>query len=328
MTAAFEVLEPGLQTTVQDLGRRGVLALGVPQSGALDTPGLRLANRLVGNDEGRAALELRSPGPALRLHAASARIALTGTAAPLVVERDGRIEEWPPWRSVDLVEGDVVRIGPFADAAVAYLAAAGGIDVPEILGSRSTFLRGGFGGIGGRALATGDRVPLAANRAPDGSCLTLLQPPLPNTSVTLRVVLGPQADHFEDGAVAALLRETFTVTRDFDRMGIRLAGPALVPKGPPGIVSDGVAPGALQVPGSGNPILLLADCATTGGYPKIATIITADLPAAGRLVAGVRLRFARVGIAEATDARAEAEYMFRRRSRMIVALQEGARFGC
>ncbi len=323
----FEILDPGLQTTVQDLGRRGHLALGVPLSGALDVPTLRLANLLVDNGEAAAALECRSPGPVLRVSVPSARIALVGTQASLIVERGGDTEEWSSWRSVDLVEGDIVRVAPFADTAVAYLAIAGGVAVPEVLGSCSTFLRGGFGGLRGRALKVGDALS-ARDRERAGPCLTLIQPPLIDDFPTLRVIRGPQAAMFGESTLSELVRESYTVTRDLDRMGARLNGPELVRRDSSEMLSDGTVPGALQVPPSGQPILLLADCQTTGGYPKIATVISADIPAAGRLMAGSRVRFAWVDVEEAVDALGEAERLFHRRVGMIATVREGTRFSC
>jgi biotin-dependent carboxylase-like uncharacterized protein len=312
VTAGFHVLEGGLQTALQDDGRPGLLALGVPHSGALDALSYRLANRLAGNPPGTAALELRSPGPALRLDADGARVALTGTSAGLIVERDGSVQEWPSWRAVDLRQGDVVRVVPFADTAIAYLAGTGGFDVPESFGSRSTFLRGGFGGFEGRALRTGDELPLIEGARPDIPCLTLLRPPAFVASPVLRALPGPQADHFTPAALDAFFSKEFTVSRDLDRMGMRLEGPDLEHKGSADIVSDATVPGAVQIPGSSQPILLLNDCQTTGGYPKIAVVIFADLPSAGRLLPGAEIHFRKITMTEAEEARAETEFRYRR----------------
>ncbi len=318
----FHVLDGGLQTVFQDAGRRGLLAVGVPHSGALDILSWRLANRLVHNEEGDVALELRSPGPVLRLDAPAARIALTGSSAGLSIERGGEVQEWPSWRAIDLEAGDIVRIVPFADTAVAYLAVRGGFAVPDVLGSRATFLRGGFGGIHGRALQAGDDLSLVNIVRPDVPCLVLLTPPQFMASPILRVIEGPQADHFTDAARATFLAAPFTVTRDLDRMGIRLDGPVLEHSRGADIVSDATVPGAIQVPGSGHPILLLNDCQTTGGYPKIATVISADLAAAGRLVPGAQIRFRKVSLEEADTARADAAKAWQALSAMIVPVRE------
>ena len=321
MSAIFHVLEGGLQTTVQDNGRVGLLALGVPRSGALDGLSYRLANRLAGNAPGTAVLELRSPGPVLRLDADAARVALTGTSAGLIVVRDGAVQEWPAWRAVDLRRGDVIRIPPFADTAIAYLAIAGGMDLPENFGSRSTFLRGGFGGFEGRALRAGDDIPLLRATSSEGPCLTLLRPPVFVASPVLRALPGPQADHFTPAALDLFFRKEFTVSREFDRMGMRLEGPALEHKAGADIVSDATTPGTVQVPGSSQPILLLNDCQTTGGYPKIAVVISADLPSAGRLLPGAEIHFRKVTMTEAEEAREVAEHLYRRIGRDVVAVR-------
>src|SRR5690606_12426517 len=183
------------------------------------------------------------------------------------------------------------------------------------------FLRGGFG-IHGRALQAGDDLPLVNIVRPDVPCLVLLTPPQSTASPILRVIEGPQADHFTDDARHAFFAKPFTVTRDLDRMGMRLNGPALEHSNGADIVSDATVPGAIQVPGSGRPILLLNDCQTTGGYPKIATVISADLAAAGRLVPGAQIRFRKVGLEEADAARADAAKAWQALSTMIVPVRE------
>jgi biotin-dependent carboxylase-like uncharacterized protein len=321
MSARFHVVEGGPQTTVQDDGRPGLLALGVARSGALDPLSFRLANRIAGNDADIAALEIRSPGPVLRLEGGTARVALGGTYAALKVERDGVVQEWPAWRAVDLIDGDVISIAPFADTAIAYLAVTGGLDVPEHFGSRSTFLRGGFGGLDGKALQNGGVLKLVASAPPETPCLTLLRPPVFTAAPVLRVLPGPQADYFTGQALADFYGKPFTISREFDRMGMRLEGVKLDHSGSADIVSDATVPGALQVPGSGQPILLLNDCQTTGGYPKIAIVITADLPLAARLLPGSQIRFRKVTMTEAEEARADADHRFRSIANTIVPVR-------
>ncbi len=324
MTAQFHVVDGGLQTTVQDAGRTGLLALGVPRSGALDPLSWRLANRIAGNDANTAALELRSPGPVLQLEGGTARIALAGTSAALRVERNGTVHEWQSWRSVDLQDGDIVSVAPFADTAVAYLAVSGGFDLPQQLGSRSTFLRGGFGGLDGKPLRSGGELKLLKTPDRDSPCLTLLRPPAFVASPVLRALPGPQADYFADEALAIFFGTPFAVSRDLDRMGMRLEGrPELQHVRSADIASDATVPGAVQVPGSSQPILLLNDCQTTGGYPKIAVVITADLPHAGRLMPGSEIRFRRVTMAEAEEARAEAEHAYRATANTVVPVRAG-----
>jgi biotin-dependent carboxylase-like uncharacterized protein len=322
VSAALEVLEAGLQASVQDLGRPGFLALGVSRSGALDRASLRLANRLVGNTDGTAALEIRSPAPVLRA-LARVRMALCGTSAGLIVEATGGAVHWPSWRTVDVEAGQIVRVPPFGDSGAAYLSLSGGIDVPEVLGSRSTSVSGGFGGHEGRPLADGDRLHLFSARF--GPHHTLLQPPGYPETLVLRVMRGPQDDRFTADALRLFLSQPFTVTRDISRMGARLSGEKLVHDGGAGIISDGVVPGTIQVPASGEPILLLADCQTTGGYAKIATVISADLPLAGRIKPGMEMRFIAVGAKEAAAAFYEAEEAVDRAAAGIVPLREPAR---
>ena len=307
MSGALLVVEPGLFTTVQDLGRRGAQRLGIPVSGALDPVALRAANVVAGNPEGMAGLEIALAGPVLEAAAESVRVAVAGGTTGLVVERvTGGEQRVGPLESVTLRRGDRVRVGAVAGSSVACLAIAGGLDLPPFMGSLSTYVRGGYGGLAGRALARGDRLPLrlAAVPARDDVRVRGLEL-VPAREV--RVVCGPQDDYFTAEAMAAFLGSAWRVTREADRMGLRLDGPRLAHAKGANIVSDGVAPGAVQVPGNGFPIVLLADRQTTGGYPKIATVISADLPALGRVSPGAELRFVAVSVGEAEAARRDLE---------------------
>ena len=302
MTPCLVVEAAGLSTTLQDRGRFGHQALGIAVSGALDPDSLRLANALVGNSPDEAALEIRVIGPTLRVDADAAVVALCGTADPLEVVSPTKVQI-PAGQSVRLERGTVFRVPTLRDTATAYLAVSGGFDVPEVLGSRSTYLRGGFGGFEGRGLSEGDRLPLREGRAEERPGLRLGQSPRLSPPDRIRVVLGPQDDHFTPAGIETFLGEAFTVTNEADRMGLRLAGPRLQHSRGYNIVSDGIATGAIQVPGDGQPIVLLADHQTTGGYPKIATVISADLPALGRTQAGATLRFEAVTVEVAQAAR-------------------------
>jgi len=206
-----------------------------------------------------------------------------------------------PWQAVRMEPGETLTLGRVETGTTAVLAVAGGIDTPPALASRSTYARARLGGLDGRALAPGDRLPLGP--APDAPALALPRPPA-EADGPIRLVLGPQDDHFTAAALDTLLTAPFTATDEADRMGLRLAGPRLVHRDPllAQIVSDGIAPGAVQVPGNGAPIVLLADAQTLGGYPKIATVIAADLPRLARLAPGAEIRFAAVGLAEAEAA--------------------------
>jgi biotin-dependent carboxylase-like uncharacterized protein len=293
VSPALRVLSPGLMTTVQDLGRPGYQRLGVPVSGALDPVSLRAANLLAGNSPSVGALEIAYAGPTLAIEADDVRLAFVGAFAAIDVFADETMRNGTriaPMRSIRLRRGQVVRIGSLSGGALIYLAVEGGFALTPVLDSVSTYLRGGFGGLDGRALGIGDRLPLVRERASeteehglDG--LDLAAPP------RVRIMAGPQHDHFAASAVARLCAGEYTVGIESDRMGMRLAGPSLAHTKGFNITSDAIAPGSVQVPGNGQPIVLLADRQTTGGYPKIATVISADLPALGRLPIGAKIAF-------------------------------------
>jgi KipI family sensor histidine kinase inhibitor len=291
----FEVLEGGLLTTVQDAGRPGWRRLGVPASGALDRAALAAANGAVGNDLAAAALELTFPGPRLR---ALAEVAIAVAGADL----GARHNQAP----IDPADPVVVRPGEVVDFTAprsgqwAYLAVAGGVDVPQVFGSRATYARGGLGGMGGRALRAGDVIgrgegATGPRRPGRSGWVTGRERPI-------RVIMGPQADAFAAEAQAMLLGQPFEVTPRRDRSGMRLRGPGLRHAGSAEILSDGLLPGAVQVPAEGQPIVLLADGPTTGGYPKIAWVIAADLDRLAQAASGATLRFEAASLAEAREA--------------------------
>lgn len=309
MRPGLAVLSGGLATSVQDLGRVGLQSLGVPVAGALDPFGLRLANALAAMPEDAGALEIRLFGPTLRVEAESVRVALAGaeTALEVLGPAPARI---PAGRSATLARGTVFRVGAVADAACCYLAVAGGFDLAPLWGSVSTYAPAALGGLEGRVLRDGDRLPLAAERAALGG--ERAAPRFDHGDPgRCRVVLGPQADYFTDAGLATFLSSAYTVSREANRMGARLDGPALAHAAGYNIPSDGIVSGAIQVPGDGKPIILLADRQTTGGYPKIATVISADLPKIGRALPGARLRFEAVDVAAAEAARRAKEAAFR-----------------
>lgn len=302
MIPLFNVITPGFHSTVQDEGRRGFQHVGVPLSGALDREGFRLANALVGNKAGAACLEIMGTGPVFEVIANSVRIALIGGDSLVV---DGNDKPIQPGRSVRVCKGDTLRVKFGGDAVCAYLAVEGGFDVPLCLGSRSTYSRAGFGGVSGRALRTGDTLHGFTDDVAIRHEAAYAAPRDLGFNQPIRVVLGPQQDYFTEEAIAALLGGTYTITPASDRMGFRLAGPELQHKGDYNIVSDGIVPGSIQVPGSKLPIILMADAQTSGGYPKIATVISADLPRLGVRGAGRSIRFEAVSRDEAeTIARA------------------------
>ena len=295
---SLHVLSPGLLTTVQDLGRYGYERFGVPVAGALDPLALRAANLLVGNPPGAAALEITLAGPTLRA-GTDCLIATAGADLAL------RVNGWPlpPWAAIFVRRGWLIEFGERKAGCRAVLAVAGGIAVPPVLGSRSTYLPGRFGGLAGRPLQAGDVLPVgrpAVELFPTaGREFPLdLRPPYRDTP-TLRVVLGPQDDYFTPAGIATLLSSEYRVSTTSDRMGCRLEGPAIAHRDATEIISDGIPPGAVQVPPDGRPIVMLADRQTTGGYPKMATVIQADLPLLAQCVPGQgRVRFQAVSVEE------------------------------
>jgi biotin-dependent carboxylase-like uncharacterized protein len=309
MTAALKVLAPGLHTTVQDLGRPGYQAIGVPVSGALDGFSLRLANALVGNFSGSPALEILLSGPTLEVAADTVRVALAGAGASLAIGGE-RPRVLAAGQSVTLMRGEVFQIVPGEQSACCYLGVEGGIAVPLVLGSASTYVRAAIGGIEGRALRRGDVVPLGVDCASARAERRLQSPPPATSGRPIRVVLGPQQECFTRAAIATLLGREFRVSPNADRMGMRLDGPPLRHRHGWDIVSDAIATGAIQVPGSGQPILLLADHQTTGGYPKIATVVSADLPLVGRRRPGDALHFVAVTVKTAEALCRDAERRF------------------
>jgi biotin-dependent carboxylase-like uncharacterized protein len=300
MSAALEVIAPGLMTTVQDLGRFGYQRFGLSPAGAIDGLALQIANALVGNAPGEAALEMTLQGATLMVAAPAARLALAGDFALSV---DGRPAA--PYRSHLLHRGQSLAVGRAKNGLRGYLAVAGGLALATELGSRATHLRAGLGGIEGRELRAGDRLELDAATPPGGVERALSAADIPERRDLLRVVLGPQDDYFDAAAIADFFAARYTVTSAADRMGMRLAGPRIRHVRGFDVISDAVATGSIQIPGAGEPILMLVERQTTGGYPKLATVIGADLRHAAQAPPGATLRFAPVDLAEAQRLRAE-----------------------
>jgi biotin-dependent carboxylase-like uncharacterized protein len=292
----LKILEPGLAAALQDCGRPDYQRFGVPVSGALDTVSLAIANILAGNAPCTAAIEILGAGLTLEIDADSVTFALAGMAAPLTLQGGTAAVRIPPFQSLAARRGDILRIPPPKGGAAAYLAVEGGFDVPPALGSQSTYRRAALGGFRGRALATGDRLPLrlpSSNRTPVSVDLDIRAPEV------LRAMRGPNADYFTQAAFETLLSSSYTVAPASDRMGLRFTGPVLERSIASELPTQGTTAGGMQVPSDGQPILLLADRQTTGGYPRIATVIGADIPAAGRLAAGMSVRFEEVTREEA-----------------------------
>jgi biotin-dependent carboxylase-like uncharacterized protein len=306
VTPALEVVAPGLHTTVQDRGRFGFQDVGVPTSGPLDRVSLRLANALVGNPAGAAALEMLVQGPTLKVLAASVRVALVGSNAAIEV-RSEKPHRIAAGQSVRIARGETFRVAAIGDSLCAYLAIEGGVAVEPVLASASTYVRGAIGGVQGRRLRSKDAIPLALDAVAVRPERTLAEALDLAVHQPVRVIMGPQDDYFTHEAITTFLSSEYTVSHQADRMGYRLEGPTLAHAKGYNIVSDGIVTGAIQVPGSGKPIVLLVDNQTTGGYPKIATVISTDVPVIARRKPGRTVRFAAVAVLEAERLRKEQE---------------------
>jgi antagonist of KipI len=315
---AFEVIQPGAFTTVQDLGRYGYQKYGVSISGAMDRFALRVANLLVGNEEGEAAVEVTVIGPKLK---ASKDLRMGITGADLSPEIDGNPA--PMWRTLSVGGGSVVSFGTPKNGCRAYLAVAGGIDFPVVMGSRSIHTRSHLGGKG-RALAKGDvlKIKDSGFRTQDSGFRQLPDDQIPvyGREWKARVILGPQDDYFTREGIETFLHGEYEITPHADRMGYRLKGPKVEHKAGADILTDATPPGSIQVPGDGMPILLLADGQTTGGYPKIATVISVDQDPLAQARPGDKVRFERVTILDAHRLLKEGEEKIQRIRKALVAV--------
>ena len=307
MTPALRIISPGLSTTIQDVGRPGFQRLGVPVSGALDPVALHAANALAGNPGNTGALEVLYVGPTFAVDADDTRLSFAGAdaAIEILADPDARGGEIiSTMRSVRVRRGQVIRVGSLKNGANLYIAVEGGFSVEPALGSVSTDSRCRMGGWQGRPLVEGDTIALRHATATDRDEYRIDGLDLA-TPCRFRALLGPQGDNFSEEEIKRFFAGEYTVSAGSDRMGMRLAGQTIRHRCGFNIVSDAIATGSIQVPGSGQPIVLLADHQTTGGYPKIATVISADLPALGRLPIGSRVSFAPVTVEQAVAARRE-----------------------
>jgi biotin-dependent carboxylase-like uncharacterized protein len=334
MANVLEVVNPGPLSILQDLGRLGWMKYGVPPSGALDQEALAIANLLAGNPEGATGIEM-TYGNFTAQALAPAVLSCTGAWAPVHIDGVPVL----PWAAFAVTPGQIVSIGTPAWGVRAYLAVRGGIAAPVVMGSTSTYIRGALGGIDGqgRALRAGDLVAaseppaavsaVSAATAPAsdvtaravaalakrqavfatahssaparGSAST---PSSKGRAIAIRVVMGPQDDHFTDAGRQTFVDQEFTLTNRADRMGLRFDGPAIEHARGADIISDGMPPGAIQVPGDGLPIIMLADRQTTGGYPKIACVARADLDLLAHMRPGDRVRFVPLSAQDAYEA--------------------------
>ncbi|WP_339227154.1 biotin-dependent carboxyltransferase family protein [Oceanobacillus sp. FSL K6-2867] len=294
----IEVVKPGLATSVQDLGRTGFQAFGVVVSGAMDSFALQVGNMLVGNRRNAAGLEIVIMGPELRILEDTV-LAICG--ADLSPKLDG--EQFPGWKSVAVKKGQVITFGQPKDGAYAYIAVAGGIETPFVMGSRSTYTKAAIGGFKGRYLQKGDRLANGPSHLPLGSVSGkgLSSKFIPNykNAEKIRVVLGPDQAAFPDNSIKQFLSASYKVSAKSDRMGYRLEGAELTHQHGADILSDAVMAGTIQVPANGQPIVLLADRQTTGGYTRIGTVISVDLPLVAQKYTGSELQFEAIGVEEA-----------------------------
>lgn len=296
-TVAVEVVRPGSLTTLQDLGRRGYQHLGVPVGGAMDEVSHRLANALVGNPATAATLEITLLGPTLRF-LADALVACCGANLSMTI--DGQAV--PQATAVLVPAGATLQFGRRVAGLRAYLAVRGVFAADPVMGSASTYVRGGFGGHHGRALRKGDTLLLRASdssappRSPQAIAATATLLAAMDDPGPIRVLRGREWDEFTAAAQSGWLAEDWRISPQSDRMGYRLEGPALARVAARDILSEAVAFGTVQVPPDGQPIVLMADRQTTGGYPRIAQVATVDLPRLAQRVPGEYLRFAEIGI--------------------------------
>ncbi|GHU73468.1 urea amidolyase [Clostridia bacterium] len=306
--AGLEILVPGPLTTVQDMGRFGMLGSGICPSGALDQPAARLANALAGNaaygEDVPAVLEMTLLG-ITAVFGVDTIFAVTGAAMPLTLNG----QPINAYESICANAGDELKCGFAESGCRAYLAVAGGFVVPRVMGSRSTHLKCGFGGFDGRKLRAGDVLPISSagshvKAGVRGS--TGMHPHEAGTPWVVRVADGPQLDRFSGAAVEEFLRAEYTVSPQSDRMGVRLDGPAFTSEKGSDILSDGIPLGAIQITNNGQPIALLADRQTIGGYAKPFVVINADIPIMAQLRPGEKVRFSRVSMREARRRNDEA----------------------
>lgn len=303
---------PGALTTVQDLGRWGHQAIGMPVSGAMDAPALVRGNLILGNPANAAALEVTLMGPTLLFKEGEGSIAVVGgDLSPKLNDRP-----IPNWTAVAVKEGDRLSFGaPKGQGCRAYICVGGGIDVPPVMGSRSTYMKAKVGGFQGRALKAGDEIPVGEpwilwKRTLGVSCPEAMRPDYAFTA-PLRAVLGPQDSYIKPEGVKTFFETEYKVSASADRMGYRMEGDALIEhvKGPD-IVSDGIPMGAIQIPGQGLPIVMMADRQTTGGYVKIGVLHAFDVARLAQRLPGAAVRFAQISQEEGIEiSKAEAKIL-------------------
>lgn len=290
-------LSGGAMTTVQDAGRRGYQRYGLGASGAVDVHAYVYANILVGNTHNEAVIEATILGPTIEFTSNSV-IAITGGDLSPTLNR----QPFPMYRAVQVLKGDALSFGAPKSGCRAYISFAGGLAITPIMGSRSTYIKANLGGYEGRKLEKGDEIAFRKPYAcPPNLNWRVMEPDVFPGHYTVRVLMGPQDDRFTKEGIDTFLNSTYTVTNDFDRMGYRLSGPKIQHVTDGNIITDGIAFGAIQVPDGGEPIIMLSDRQTTGGYAKIASVINVDMPMIAQCKAGDTIRFVKTDIDTAQD---------------------------
>ncbi|HLU22035.1 MAG TPA: biotin-dependent carboxyltransferase family protein [Bacillaceae bacterium] len=316
---SIEIIKPGVLSTIQDLGRIGNQQFGVIKSGAMDEFALRTANILVGNEENEAAIEMTLIGPTIRFNCNTLVAICGGDFSPTI---DGELV--PKWRPVFIKKGTTLKMGGARKQIRAYLAVAGGLNIPVVMGSRSTYLRAGIGGFMGRKLLSGDVIeiinPIQKAIDIDQSYISFpkfissqIKPQYESSNV-IRIVRGSEYHLFSKKSKELLLSKPFILSSDSDRMGYRLDGHRIQLHKEEEMVSSSVTFGTIQVPANGSPIILMADHQTTGGYPKIGQVIAVDLPLLAQMNIGSEIYFQEVSFEE-------AERLFIERERDIQILK-------
>ncbi|MGI9355502.1 MAG: biotin-dependent carboxyltransferase family protein [Rhizobiaceae bacterium] len=305
--SGLTIIDPGLATSLQDTGRTGHLRYGVPVCGALDADSMRIANAIVGNEDNAPVLEVRFLGPSFKVSVERIRVAFSGALLNIRVERNGEEVLFDADRSFVLLKDDKVTTGPLRGSSTACMAVEGGFAVEPVLGSAATDIKSGISGFGSSRFEAGTVLPLQIETVEVRPDMALPVSIELQSNEPILVMMGPQDDYFTEATLDIFLNTEWKVSQQADRMGMRLDGPDLEHSKGHDIASDGIANGAIQVPGSRQPIVLLADRQTSGGYPKIATVISAELPRMGRMAPGTTIRFQSVEAAEAVELAREHE---------------------
>ena len=294
----FKVIKSGIFDTIQDLGRFGFQQFGMPVSGAMDSYALRIGNRLLENKENEAGIEISTPGLSLEVLDQTV-IAITGADFNPTINNLPA----PIWEALEVKKGDNISFNQIKSGCRSYLLVAGGIDVPNMLGSKSTYTRGKIGGLKGRPLSKYDLINIGNpnQKLPDiiGRKVPSINIPNYHEENKIRVMLGPQDDYFTKNGLYAFLNSFYEITVHSDRMGYRLKGPKIKSKNGSDIITDGVPLGSIQVPQDGMPIVMLADRQTTGGYAKIATVISVDIDKLAQMKPGNKIKFTPINLEEA-----------------------------